>query len=96
MTPAAVVLKVFGSVAAVARIAGVDVAEVARWQTRKGGTIPHDHIRPLLAAAARRRKALSLAELCFGRPVPEAFESGRPVERIDALGMMARDLAKPQ
>lgn len=57
--PAASLILKFGSVKALAEAAGTNVHAVGRWRRTKsrggtGGTIPHWHIAPILAAAKAR------------------------------------------
>ena len=73
MTPAEVVIDVFGGVRAAARAVNVEPSTVLRWCKRADGTlkigwIPHEYIRPILDAAAQQGKRLTIEEVIWGRP----------------------------
>lgn len=97
MTPAEVVIDVFGGIRPAARAAGVEASTVLRWQ-RRGG-VPDEYKRDLLDAAKRRRLLLSLEELTWGRPkvgrrVVSFDLDIEPVRRTPAtaFGQLARAL----
>lgn len=73
MTPAEVVIDVFGGVRATARVAAVNASTVCRWlkPRRAGGTggrIPPEHIDILVEAATKIGKLLTPDHLQRGKP----------------------------
>lgn len=73
MTPAEVVIDVFGGVRATARVVNVNASTVCRWlqpRTRggTGGIVPETHHATLLEAAQATGKLLSQQALTIGRP----------------------------
>lgn len=73
MSPAEVVVDVFGGVRATARAAEVNGSTVCRWlQPRKrggtGGMVPKVHRERLIAAAAKLGKLLTDEHLTIGKP----------------------------
>lgn len=73
MTPAEVVIDVFGGVRATARVAQVNPSTVCRWLKRRedggtGGMVPSEHMEQLLAAAQAMRKVLTAEHLIRGKP----------------------------
>lgn len=73
MTPAEVVVSIFGGVSATARVAGVRPSTVCRWlQPRQrggtGGRVPKWHHELLIEAAKARGRPLSEQTLTIGIP----------------------------
>lgn len=68
MTPVEVVVDVFDGIRSVGRALGIAPSTVLRWGQRPSGRIPHEYMRPLLDAAHRRGKRLTLEEVVWGRP----------------------------
>lgn len=100
MSPVDVVVDIFGGIRSVARAINVAPSTVLRWGTsRRGGripgSIPHEYMLPLMEAAMRRRKRLTLEEVVWGRPKVhrKVITFLSPSERLDPLDQMARTLA---
>ena len=100
MSPVDVIVDVFGGIRSTARALGVNPSTVLRWGTsRRGGripgSIPHEYMLPLLEAAQRRKKRLTLEEVVWGRPNihRKVITFLSPSERLDPLDQMARTLA---
>lgn len=73
MTPADVVIDVFGGVRATARVAGVNASTVCRWSKPRrlggtGGMVPSEYMQTLLEAAANAGKMLTAEHLIRGKP----------------------------
>lgn len=70
MSPAEVVIDVFGGIRSAARVLKIEPSTVWRWrwETRCSGAVPSEHFRPLLDAATKLGKRLTLEELVWGRP----------------------------
>lgn len=100
MTPAEVVIDAFGGIRSTARAINVDPSTVLRWCKRADGTlkagwIPHAYIRPLIDAAARENKRLTIEDVVWGRPdINRRTIKFAPTERTTALGRMAQDLTR--
>lgn len=104
MTPAEVVIDVFGGIRSTARQLKIEPSTVMRWGNRSGGRIPDEHKAPLLAAAAKLGKRLTLEELVWGRSGITRrvvsfggslkAQAGRPEPALSPLGAMARALTR--
>lgn len=73
MTPAEVVIDVFGGVRATARVAEVNPSTVCRWLKPRqhggtGGMVPTEHMQHLLEAALAMGKLLTAEHLVRGKP----------------------------
>lgn len=73
MTPAEVVIDVFGGIRATARVLDVEPSTVCRWtwERRRGGTgglVPQRYFEVLMIAATTRNKLLTLEHLHKGKP----------------------------
>ncbi|MCO5152546.1 MULTISPECIES: GIY-YIG nuclease family protein [unclassified Shinella] len=76
--PAASLIVKFGSVKELAEAAGTTIHAVGRWRREKGkggtgGTIPHWHVEPILAAANERGLELTAADF-FSAKLASQFE----------------------
>jgi hypothetical protein len=99
MTPAEVVIDVFGGVRSVARVVDLAPSTVTRW--RATGTVPSLYVHALLVAAGKAGKRLTLVELAVGRPgigrrivtFGPHKASPKPAA-VGALGAMARSLTR--
>ena len=100
MTPAEVVIDVFGGVRAAARAVNVEPSTVLRWCKRADGTlktgwIPHEYIRPILDAAAQHGKRLTIEEIIWGRPhISRRVVTFTPcgLDKTTALSIMAQSV----
>jgi hypothetical protein len=99
MTPAEVVVDVFGGHRRAARV--LDIAGSAVRRVRKpGGSVPIEYSRALLDAVAAQERHLTLHEPVFGRPgltrrIHLMDGTSAPRSRtIGALGAMARALTR--
>lgn len=96
MSPAEVVIDVFGGIRAAARVLDIEPSTVWRWrwETRCAGRIPNEHLRPLLDAAQKLGKRLTLEELVWGRPAISrrivTFDLDKERPKPSAIGHMVR------
>lgn len=67
ITPVELAIDMFGGVRKLAKSIGRDPAAVSRW--RKGGLIPTQVQRKLLAAAAAREINITAHDIVFGREI---------------------------
>lgn len=96
MSPYEVIVDVFGGIRSVGRALGIEASTVLRWGQRPAGRIPHEYMRPLLDAAARKKRRLTLEEVVWGRPhlTRKVVSFGADIEPTTSLGHMARTLTR--
>lgn len=96
MTPVEVVVDVFGGIRSVGRALGIEASTVLRWGQRPNGRIPHEYMRPLLEAAARRKLRLTLEEVVWGRTGihRQVVTFGDVDKPVGPLGHMAQALTR--